>query len=107
MIGRTPAVTVAGLLSTQVNAQANQNGAGPAQGVVSGLAAGSPTSMRPPQAGRSRRSTSEKHGEQSQSVRNKTHQASGKTNDETGATRVQLGALRSGPEVGKSGDQSR
>src|SRR5260370_4360330 len=49
MIGRTLAVAVAVLLSTQVQAQTNQNGPGPAQGVVSGPAAGTPTSMRSPQ----------------------------------------------------------
>ena len=87
MIGRTLAVTVAVLLSAQVQAQTNQNGAGPAQGVVSGPAAGSPTSMRSPQAGPLETKHQRKAiGEQSQSIRNKTHQAAGKNNDETGAT---------------------
>ena|SRR5690242_10399643 len=87
MIGRTLAVAVAVLLSTQVQAQTNQNGAGSAQGVVSGPAAGSPTSMGSPQAG----PLDTKHqrkavGQQSQSVRKKPHQGAGKNNDETGAT---------------------
>src|SRR6202051_3857083 len=87
MIGRTLAVALAVLLPTQVPAQTNQNGPGPAQGVVSGPAAGLPTRMRSPQAG----PLATKHqrktvGQQSQSVRNKTHQPAGKNNDETGAT---------------------
>jgi hypothetical protein len=86
MIGRTLAA-VAVLLSTQVQAQTSQNGPGPAQGIVSGPAAGSPTSMRSPQTG----PLETKHqrtavGQQSQSVRKKTHQATGKNDDETGAT---------------------
>jgi hypothetical protein len=85
MIGRTLAVAVAVLLSTQVHAQSNQNSPGPAQGVVSGPAAGSPTSMRSPQAGPTKHQR-KAVGLQSQSVRNKTHQAAGKNNDETGAT---------------------
>jgi hypothetical protein len=87
MIGRTLAVAVAVLLSTQIQAQTNQNGPGPAQGVVSGPAAGSPTSMRSPQAG-ALETKHQRHavGLQSQSVRNKTHQGAGKNNDETGAT---------------------
>ena len=88
MIGRTLAAAVAVLLSTQVQAQTNQNSPGPAQGVVSGPAAGSPTSMRSPQAGplETKHQRNAVH-DQSQSVRNKTHQAAGKNNnDETGAT---------------------
>ena len=87
MIGRTLAVAVAVLLSTQAQAQTNQTGPGPAQGVVSGPAAGSPTSMRSPQAGpletKHQREVLE---QQSPSVRKKSHQAAGKNNDETGAT---------------------
>jgi hypothetical protein len=87
MIGRTLAVAVAVLLSTQVQAQTNQNGPGPAQGVVSGPAAGSPTSMRSPQAGPLETKHQRKAvGLQSQSVRNKTHRSTGRNNDETGAT---------------------
>jgi hypothetical protein len=87
MIGRTLAVAVAVLLSTQVQAQTNQNGSSPAQGVVSGPAAGSPASMGSPQAG----PVGTKHqrkaaGQQSQSLRNKPHQSAGKNNDETSAT---------------------
>jgi hypothetical protein len=87
MIGRTLAVAVAVLLSTQVQAQTNQNGPGPAQGVVSGPAAGTPTSMRSPQAG-PLETKHQRHAvrNQSQSVRNKTHQAADKSNGETGAT---------------------
>jgi hypothetical protein len=87
MIGKTLAVAVAVLLSTQVEAQTNQNGPGPAQGVVSGPAAGSPTSMRSPQAGPLETKHQRKVvGQQSQSVRHKTPQATGKNNDQTGAT---------------------
>ena len=87
MIGRTIALAGALLLSTQVYAQTNQNSPGPAQGTVSGPAAGSPTSMRSPQAG----SLETQHqrnviGQQSRSVRNKTHHVTRNTNDETGAT---------------------
>ena len=87
MIGRTLAVAVAILLSTQTQAQTNQNGPGPAQGVVSGPAAGSPTSMRSPQAGplETKHQRKAVH-QQSQSVRNKAHQAARNNNDETGAT---------------------
>jgi len=87
MIGRTLAVAVAILLSTQIQAQTNQNGPGPAQGVVSGPAAGSPTSMRSPQAGplETKHQRKAVH-QQSQSVRNKAHQAARNNNDETGAT---------------------
>jgi hypothetical protein len=87
MIGRRLAVAVAVLLSTQVQAQTNQNGPGPAQGVVSSPAAGSPTSMRSPQAGPLETKHQRKAvGLQSQSARGKTHQAAGKNHDETGAT---------------------
>jgi hypothetical protein len=80
-------VALAVFLSTQVQAQTNQTGAGPAQGVVSGPAAGSPTSMGSPQAGPLETKHQRKAvGLQSQSVRKKPHQATGKNNDETGAT---------------------
>jgi Spy/CpxP family protein refolding chaperone len=89
MIGKTLAVAaaLAALFSIQVQAQTNQNGPGPAQGVVSGPAAGSPTSMRSPQAGplETKHQRKAVHN-QSQSVRNKAHQATGTNNDETGAT---------------------
>ncbi len=87
MIGKTLAVAVAVLVSTQVQAQTTQIGSGPAQGVVSGPASGSPTSMGSPQAGPLETKHQRKAvGLQSQSVRNKPHQAAGKNNDETGAT---------------------
>jgi hypothetical protein len=87
MIGKTLAVAATLLLSAQVHAQTNQGGANTAQGITSGPAAGSPTSMRSPQAG----SLETKHQrktvrEQSQSVRNKSHQTARHYNDETGAT---------------------
>jgi hypothetical protein len=87
MIGRILAVAGALLLSTQVFAQTNLNSAGPAQGVVSGPAAGSPTSMKSPQAGPLETKHQRKAiGQQSQSVRNKAHQSARNKNDETGAT---------------------
>ena len=80
-------MAVAVLLSTEVQAQTNRNGPGPAQGVVSGPAAGSPASMRSPQAGPLETKHQRKAvGLQSQSVRGKTHQATCKNNDVTGAT---------------------
>jgi len=87
MMGRTLAVAAALLLSTQVHAQTGQPNPNATQGVTSGPAAGSPTSMRSPQAG----SLETKHQRkvlhtQSQSVRNKNHQAAGDRNDQTGAT---------------------
>jgi hypothetical protein len=86
VIGKTLTLAAALLLSTQIHAQTTQNNTGPAQGTVSGPAAGSPTSMRSPQAG----ALETKHQrkaihDQSQSVRNKSHPNAGK-NDETGAT---------------------
>jgi hypothetical protein len=51
MLGRALAAAGVLLLSTQVYAQTNQGGTGPAQGVTSGPAAGSPAGMRSPQAG--------------------------------------------------------
>jgi hypothetical protein len=87
MIGRTAALAGALLFSTQVYAQTNQNSAGPAQGTVSGPAAGSLTSMRSPQAGALETQHQRKViGQQSRSVRNKAHQVTRNTNDETGAT---------------------
>ena len=88
MIGRTLAAAVAVLLSTQVQAQTNQNGPGPGSrrrigpgGRVADeheVAAGRPARDEAP---------GERGTDQSQSVRNKTHQATGKNNnDETGAT---------------------
>jgi hypothetical protein len=87
MSGKILAFAATLLLSTQVHAQTNQNGPGPAQGVTSGPAAGSPTSMRSPQAGplETKHQRKAVH-EQSQSVRNKAHQAARNNNDETGAT---------------------
>lgn len=88
MIGKMLAVAAALLLSTQVYAQtSNQGGAGPAQGVTSGPAAGSPASMRSPQAGpletKHQRSVVRN---QSKSVRSKSHQAAYPHTDVTGAT---------------------
>ena len=87
MIGKTLALAATLLLSTQVYAQTNQGGASPTQGVTSGPAAGSPTSMKSPQAG----SLATKHQRnvvrhQSQSVGNKSGQAARQPNDESGAT---------------------
>lgn len=87
MMGRTLVVTAALLLSTQVYAQTGQPNPNASQGVTSGPAAGSPTSMRSPQAG----SLETKHQRkvlraQSQSVRSKKSQATGDRNDQTGAT---------------------
>ena len=88
MIGRTLAIAAALLFSAQANAQTGQEGTNAAPGVTSGPAAGSPTSMRSPQAG----ALETKHQrkavrDQSQSVRNKTKdQAVRHNNDETGAT---------------------
>jgi hypothetical protein len=87
MIGKTLALAATLLLSTQAYAQTNQGGTSPAQGVTSGPAAGSPTSMRSPQAG----SLETKHQRtvvrhQSRSVRTKNNQAARQHNDESGAT---------------------
>jgi hypothetical protein len=87
MIGKSLALAGALLFSTQVYAQTNQNSPGPAQGVTSGPAAGSPTSMGSPQAGPLETKHQRKAiSQQSQSVRKKTHQATRNNNDETGAT---------------------
>ena len=88
MIRKTLALAAALLLSTQVHAQTNQNSTGPAQGTTSGPGVRLATSMRSPQAGRSARDQAppEEVREQSQSVRNKAHQAACNNNDETGAT---------------------
>ena len=87
MMGRRLAVAAALLLSTQAYAQISQPNPNASQGVTSGPAAGSPTSMRSPQAG----SLETKHQRkvlrtQSQSVRNQNRQATGNRNDQTGAT---------------------
>lgn len=88
MIGKMLALSAALLLATQAHAQTTQGGAGPAQGVTSGPAAGSPTSMRSPQAGPLETKHQRKAvANQSRSVRGKSHQAArSKHNDETGAT---------------------
>jgi hypothetical protein len=87
MSGKILMLAAALLLSTQVHAQTNQNSAGTAPGVTSGPAAGSPASMRSPQAGplETKHQRSTVH-QQSQSVRNKPHPAARNNNDETGAT---------------------
>jgi hypothetical protein len=87
MIGKALAVTAALLVSTQLHAQTNQPQTNAAQGVTSGPAAGTPTSMRSPQAG----PLATKHQRQvirrqSQSVRNNSHQGASDRNDQTGAT---------------------
>lgn len=88
MIGKMFALTTALLLSTPVLAQTSQGGASPAQGVTTGPAAGSPTSMGSPHAG----PLATKHQQkvlrhQTQSVRSKADQSAGnRNNDETGAT---------------------
>jgi hypothetical protein len=87
MIGKTLAIAAAMLLSTQVYAQTNQGNTGPAQGVTSGPAAGSPSSMRSPQAG----PLKTKHQRnvlrhQNRSGHNTSQQAVGQHNAETGAT---------------------
>jgi hypothetical protein len=51
MSGRILALATALLLSTHVHAQTNLNDPGTTPGVTSGPAAGSPASMRSPQAG--------------------------------------------------------
>jgi hypothetical protein len=87
MSGRILALATALLLSTQVHAQTNSNSLGTTPGVTSGPAAGSPASMRSPQAGPLETKDQRKvvH-EQSQSVRNKVQPAARNNNDETGAT---------------------
>jgi hypothetical protein len=81
------ALAAALLLSTQVHAQTNLNSPGTTPGVTSGPAAGSPASMRSPQAGRlETKHQREAVHEQSQSVRNKDQPAARNNNDETGAT---------------------
>jgi hypothetical protein len=87
MIGKVLLIAAALLVSTQLQAQTTQGGANPTQGVTSGPAAGSPTSMRSPQAGPLE--TKHQRGairDQSQSVRTKSHQSASHKNDETGAT---------------------
>jgi hypothetical protein len=92
MIGKTLAITATLLLSTQVYAQTNTDstnagGTNAAQGVTSGPAAGSPATMRSPQAGslatKHQRQVLRHHG---QSVGGNGQQATGQHNDETGAT---------------------
>jgi hypothetical protein len=87
MIGKALAVTAALLVSTQLHAQTGQPYPTTSQGVTSGPAAGTPTSMRSPQAG----SLETKHQRQairhqSQSVRNNSHRGASDRNDQTGAT---------------------
>jgi hypothetical protein len=87
MIGKTIALAAAAfLLSIQAHAQTNQGSVSPPAGVTSGPAAGSPTSMRSPQAGPLETTHQRKaiHN-QSQSVRGKAQRSVHK-NDETGAT---------------------
>lgn len=88
MIGKALAVTAALFVSTQLHAQTNQpNPNASLGGVTSGPAAGTPTSMRSPQAGPLETKHQRKAvRNQSQSVRNHGHQAARSRNDETGAT---------------------
>ena len=87
MSGRILALAAAMLLSTQVNAQTAASSPGNAPGVTSGPAAGSPTSMRSPQAGPLETKHQRKAvNQQSRSVRSKTHPTARNNNDETGAT---------------------
>jgi hypothetical protein len=88
MSGRILALATALLLWTQVHAQTNLNNADTTQGLTSGPAAGSPTSMKSPQAGPLETNHQRKAiHEQSQSVRNKVRPAArNNNNDETGAT---------------------
>jgi hypothetical protein len=84
MLSKALAIAAALLLSTQVYAQTNQaGGPGPAQGVTSGPAVGSPATMKSPQAG----PVATKHQRNvlrhyDQSVSSK----SGQRNDETSST---------------------
>jgi len=88
MTAKTLAFAAVLLLSPPVFAQTGQGGAGPAQGVTSGPAAGSPASMRSPQAG----ALATKH--QRKLVRNlntkgnlnKDHQTAARRSTESGAT---------------------
>jgi hypothetical protein len=89
MVGKIVAAAAILLLAGQAYSQTNPNqgNTNPAPGVTSGPAAGSPTSMRSPQAGPLETKHQRKAiREQSQSVRNKIHQGSHGKNDETGAT---------------------
>lgn len=87
MIGKALPVVAALLVSTQLHAQTNQPGPNTSQGLTSGPAAGSPTSMRSPQAGPLETKHQRKviHN-QSQSVRSNAHQPARGPNDESGAT---------------------
>ena len=87
MIGKALAVAAALLVSTQLHAQTNQPNPNTSQGVTSGPAAGTPTSMRSPQAGPLETKHQRKviHN-QSQSVRNTSHQGASSRNGTTGAT---------------------
>ena len=86
MSGRILALAAAMLLSTQVHAQTAASTPGNAPGVTSGPAAGSPTSMRSPQAGPLETKHQRKAvNQQSRSVRSN-HPTARNNNDETGAT---------------------
>ena len=87
MIGKALAVAAALLAATQASAQTNQPSPNGSAGLTSGAAAGSPTSMRSPQAG----SLETKHQRQvvrsqSRSVRNNSRRGTSDRNDQTGAT---------------------
>jgi hypothetical protein len=87
MIGKALVMAAALLASTPLQAQTSQGGTNSTQGITSGPAAGSPASMRSPQAG----SLETKHQrqsvrDQSQSVRTKSHQSPSHKSDEAGAT---------------------
>jgi hypothetical protein len=87
MIGKALAVTAALLISTQLHAQTNQPNPNTSPGVTSGPAAGSPASMRSPQAGPLETKHQQKAiRNQSQSVRNNGRHGGSDRNDQTGAT---------------------
>ena len=88
MLSKALAIAATLLLSTQVYAQTNQAGSpGPAQGITSGPAVGSPATMKSPYAGplgtKHQRNVLRHHG---QSASSKGQAAGGQRNDETTST---------------------
>ena len=88
MLSKALAIAAMLLLSTQVYAQTNQAGSpGPAQGITSGPAVGSPATMKSPYAGplgtKHQRNVLRHHG---QSASSKGQAAGGQRNDETTST---------------------
>jgi hypothetical protein len=94
MTAKTLAFAAVLLLSPPVFAQTGQGGAGPAQGVTSGPAAGSPASMRSPQAGplatkhqrKVVRNLNDKGNLHDKGNLNKGHQTAARRSTESGAT---------------------